>query len=200
MQGLWHFNALIVLLVSMETGVEAAKFNRKVDIGGQAPAFDNLQGTDLKKHSLDDYKKSKVLVVAFICNHCPVAQAYESRLKNLVETYQAKGVSLVAINCSRFSADSFEKMKARAKKQNFNFDYLDDPSQTTGKKYGATVTPHLFVLDKDRKIAYMGAFDDNMNAKKVEEHYVIDAVDALLAGQEIDVTESRQFGCALLFD
>lgn len=175
----------------------AAKFNRKVDVGDPAPVWKSLAGVDGKRHSLADEARARLVVVVFICNHCPTARQYDERLKNFVKSYTGKGVRLVAISSSRFPADRFEKMKQHAKKRGFNFPYLHDPTQAVGRQYGVTHTPQVFVLDKQRRIAYMGAIDDNAEPGKVEEHYLTDAVDALLAGKEPEVTESRQFGCEL---
>lgn len=175
----------------------AAKFNRQVDVGDAAPVWKTLKGVDGKLHSLNDYRRPKLLVVVFICNHCPTAKQYDSRLIQFVKQYRSKGVQLVAISSSKFPADRFEKMKEHAKTRGFNFPYLHDPTQTVGKSYGVTHTPQVFLLDTQRKIAYMGAIDDNADPRKVEERYLLDAVNALLAGKEPDITETRQFGCEL---
>lgn len=180
-------------------GASAAKFNKKVDIGGQASAWNDLQGTDGKMHSLEDYKEANVLVIAFTCNHCPVANAYVERFNKLVEDFGDKKVQLVAISVSDNAADSLDNMKQRAEEKGYKFDYLQDLSQEIARAYGATVTPHLFVLDKDRKIAYMGAFDDSMNPAQVEKHYVRDAVSALIAGKQPEIKESLQFGCGIQY-
>jgi len=183
------------MLVS-STGA-AGKFNRQLDAGDKAPGWTNLIGTDDHRHSLSDYADAKVIVFTFICNHCPVAKAYEDRFIEFAKQYKDKQVTFVAVNCSTFPADRLDKMKQRAKKKGFNFDYLYDPSQKVGRAYGATVTPQVFVLDEDRKIAYMGAFDDNRNRDKVKYHYVRDAVNALLTGKAPEVAESRPFGCEI---
>jgi len=170
-----------------------------VEIGNAAPSWKGLDGVDGKKHGLDDYKDAKVLVVAFTCNSCPVAKAYEDRFISFVKDYKEKGVAFVAINCNNIPADRLDKMKERAEKKGSHFDYVYDPSQKSGRAYGATVTPHLFVLDKNRRIAYMGAFDNNMAPSKVENHYVRDAVEALLAGKQPEISETRQFGCGIKY-
>jgi peroxiredoxin len=177
-----------------------AKFNRVVAIGDRAPAWGELPGVDGKSHRLDDYQKAKVVVVVFTCNHCPVASAYEQRLGDFVSTYRAKGVELVAISVSTKKVDRLEKMKERAQQRGFRFPYLYDATQKTGRAYGATVTPHCFVLDQDRKIAYMGAFDDSEKPERVRKHYVVDAVEALLAGKSPPVRESLQRGCAIEYN
>ena len=108
---------------------------------------------------------------------------------------------MIAISVSRNGADRLDKMKSRASDKKFPFPYLYDESQQSGRAYGATATPHFFVLDSDRKIAYMGAFDDNIfDPEKVEKHFLVDAVDAVLAGNEPQVKETLQRGCAIDYE
>ncbi|MBW3542261.1 MAG: redoxin domain-containing protein [Planctomycetes bacterium] len=186
------------LAMAASAGVcRAADFNRQVDIGDKAPSFENLEGVDGRRHSLDDYREAKLLVLAFTCNHCPVVKAYEERFQQFVREYRDKGVRFVALNCSLQPVDSLPKMRERADERGFKFDYLFDPTQNVGRAYGATVTPHVFVLDGERRIAYMGAFDDRKEPEKVERHYVRDAVEALLAGRRPEIEETRQFGCGI---
>lgn len=191
--------AAICVLTFGTLSTSAAKFNKKVDIGDKPEAWKDLEGVDGKTHSLSDYKKAKVLVIAFTCNHCPVANAYEARFNEFAKRYKDDKVQFVAISVSDSDVDSLDNMKKRAKEQGYEFDYVQDLSQKTAKNYGALVTPHLYVLDKDHKIAYMGAFDDSMNPAKVENHYVEDAVKALLAGKTPEVKESLQFGCGIQY-
>jgi peroxiredoxin len=144
----------------------AAKFNRKVDVGQPAPKFVGLMGIDGKSHSLDDYKSAKVIVIAFTCNHCPVAQMYEDRFMRFANAQKKRGVVFLAISSSLLPPDSLEKMRERASQKGFGFPYLSDPTQEIGKAYGATVTPQLFVLDRERNIAYMGKFDDDIEPER----------------------------------
>lgn len=171
-----------------------------VKIGSPGPAWTNLEGTDGKTHSLSDLADAEAVAVVFTCNHCPVAQAYEERLVKFVDDYKDKGVELVAINVNNLEEDKLPAMKERATGKGFNFQYLYDPSQETGRAYGATVTPHVFLLDKNRRVVYMGAIDDEMNESAVTKHLLRDAVDAVLAGQAPAVTESEQFGCSIKYD
>ena len=189
----------LAICVLAASSLSAAKFNKKVDLGDQPAAWKNLQGVDGKSHSLGDYKDAEVLVVAFTCNHCPVANAYEARFNALVESFKGKKVKFVAISVSDSEVDSLENMADRSKEKGYKFDYLQDLSQDSARAYGALVTPHMYVLDKDRKIAYMGAFDDSMNPAKVEKHYVKDAVNALLKGKQPEIKESLQFGCGIQY-
>ena len=169
-------------------------------LGDKAPAWSKLEGVDGKKHSLADLKDAKAVVVVFTCNHCPVAKAYEERLVALNNDYKEKGVSLVAINVSNAEADKLPAMKERAEEKGFEFAYLYDPSQKIGRAFGATVTPHAFLLDKDKKLVYRGAIDDNQKVDKVEKHSLRDALDAVLAGKKPAVAETEQFGCGIGYE
>jgi len=171
-----------------------------VEVGKTAPSWPPLAGTDGKKHSLDEYKDAKAVLVVFLCNHCPVARAYEERIKAIQHDYKAKGVQVVAINVNNLPEDRLEKMIERARAQKFNFPYLYDPSQKIGRAYDAKTTPHVFLLDKERKLAYQGAIDDAMNPEKAKEHYVRDALDALLAGKTPSITSTLPRGCSIKWD
>lgn len=181
----------------LSTPCAAGKFNRMLDVGDKAPAWTKLLGTDGKRHSLTDLKGGKPVVVVFIANRCPATTTYAKRINAFVKTYAPKGVRFVAINGNRGPAETFAKMMQRAKTSGFRFPYLRDPEQETAKAYGATHTPHFFLLDGKRRIAYMGAFDDNLKPQQVEDHYLRDAVEALLAGKRPEITESRQVGCEI---
>lgn len=176
-----------------------AKFNQILNPGDDAPVWKGLPGVDGKVHSLTDYRESRVLVVVFTCNHCPMAQAYEPRLIEFARTYAPRGVQVIALNVSLSRADSLDEMKTRADRMKYPYPYLFDQTQASGRAYGATVTPHLFVLNDRRKVCYMGAFDDHLEVESVRRHYVRDAVDALLAGKEPPVRESLQRGCGIQY-
>lgn len=187
----------LLVLGTSWVSLEAAKFNRVVEIDQKAPEWTDLPGIDGKQHSLGEHQKAKLVVVLFIRNNCPVAQAYEGRIHDFLEKYGPRGVSVVAINVSAERGEGLEQMQARAKARKFAFPYLRDDSQKTGKAYGATNTPHAFVLDQQRHIAYMGAIDNNNKPDQVEEHYLADAVEALLAGKPVENTETLQRGCQI---
>jgi peroxiredoxin len=186
--------------VSLAKFNAAAKFNKVLDIGKPAPVWSELLGVDDKRHGLADLKDAKLVVVVFACNHCPVVKTYERRLIRFVDNYRDKGVEFVAISVSKQSSDQLPQMKTRASESGFNFSYLVDPSQKIAKAYGATCTPHVFVLDQQRRIAYMGKIDDHLDESKVTERFLRDAVDALLAGKQPEVTETRQTGCDIEFE
>jgi peroxiredoxin len=171
-----------------------------VAIGDPAPDFDNLTGTDDQSHSLSDYRQAKAMVIVFTCNRCPVAQAYEDRLVKIADDYKDKGVQLVAINVNNDEDDKLPAMKQRAAAKGFNFPYLYDPSQASARAYGATVTPHVFLLDQSHTVAYMGAIDDNQDASQVSQNYLRDALDAVLTGDQPAVNTTQQFGCGIAYE
>ncbi len=189
----------VVVFLSAST-LLAAKFNKVLDIGKPAPAWSDLLGVDDKRHGIADLKDAKLVVVVFACNHCPVVKTYERRLIRFVDDYRDKGVEFVAISVSKQPSDQLSQMKTRASDSGFNFPYLIDPSQKIAKNYGATHTPHVFVLDQQRRIAYMGKIDDHLDESKVTERFLRDAVDALLAGKQPEVAETRQVGCDIEYD
>ena len=193
----WMFALLLAIVALPRAEVLLAA---GVKIGDPAADFKGIVGTDDKEHSLSDFKDSKLVVLVFTCNHCPVASAYEGRLVALQDDYKAKGVQVVAVNVNNIDADRLDKMKERAKAKNFKFPYLYDSSQKMGHDYGATVTPHVFVLDQHRKVAYMGAVDDKQNVDQVKKTYLRDAIDALLDGKQPAKTVTKQFGCGIKYE
>ena len=174
--------------------------HKELAVGDPAPAWEGLVGVDDQKHSLDEHANAKAVVVVFTCNHCPVAQAYEDRIVELASDYQGRGVDVVAINVSNLEADKLPAMKERAEEKGFKFDYLYDPSQEIGRAYAAAVTPHAFLLDGDRNVAYIGAIDDNMNPEKVTKHHLRDAIDAVLAGSKPQTTSTKPVGCGIQYE
>jgi peroxiredoxin len=169
-------------------------------IGSPAPDF-NLPSVDGKKYSLSSFADKKALSVIFSCNHCPYVQAYEDRIKQIQTEYASKGVSVVAINSNEdqgYPEDSFENMKKRAAEQKFNFLYLRDDDQSVARDYDATHTPEIFLFDKERKLAFHGKIDDNwQEPNKVQNNYLRNALDEMLAGKEISVPETFTIGCTI---
>jgi len=178
-------------------------------IGAPAPDF-NLPGVDGRNYRLSDFSDAKILVVAFTCNHCPTAQAYEQRIKALAQDYRGKGVALVAISPNDPQAvrldelgytdlsDSFEEMKIRAQDQKFNFPYLyDGDEEKVSRAYGPTSTPHLFIFDSGRKLRYAGRVDDSEKGDKVKSSDARNAIEALLAGRPVPVQKTKTFGCSI---
>lgn len=178
----------------------SAAEDKELKIGDSAPAWKDLAGTDDKQHSLKDLEKAKAVAVVFTCNTCPVAQAYEDRLNKLATDYKDKGVAIVAINVNKDPNNSLDAMKQRVEKKGLTYAYLFDPPQQIARDYGATCTPHAFLLDGKHKVVYMGAIDDDMNADSVKQHSLQDAIDAVLAGKEPTVAKTKQFGCGIHYE
>lgn len=199
---MFRFAAAVLVAAGMATAAPAAEFNKKLNIGDAAPAWTGLEGVDGKMHSLSDLKGKDVVVVCVTCNHCPIAVAYEDRIIDFVKKYAGPSdkVGFVAICVNNLEADKLPNMKERAKAKGFNFEYLHDPSQKIGKAYGASVTPEFFVLDKNRKVVYMGAMDDNNSASKATTNYLEAAVKAALAGKKPEKAETRARGCGVKYE
>lgn len=182
------------------TSVEAGKYNPTLNVGDAAPDWKDLPGTNDKRLSLADLKGKSVVIVVFTCNTCPTAVDYEDRIMAIVKKYSDSGkVAVVAVNSNQVEGDLLPKMKERATERNFNFDYVHDDSQQVAKAYGATFTPEFFVLDQNRKIAYMGALDDATKPDQVKVRYLEDAVDAVLAGRAPETRETIARGCLVRY-
>ena len=179
-------------------------------VGSSAPEF-SLPGVDGRTYSLKDFKDSKALVIVFTCNHCPTAQYYEERIKQLVRDYRDKGISFIAITPNDPKAvrldelgytdlgDTLEEMKIRARDHQFNFPYLfgGGEHEPTSRAYGPVATPHAFIFDAERKLRYSGRIDDSEREKFVRVRDVRNALDALLAGREVEVKQTKVFGCSV---
>lgn len=178
-------------------------------IGSAAPDF-SLPGTDGKTYSLKDFSSYKILLIVFTCNHCPTAQAYEDRIKQLVTDYKGKGVGVVAISPNdplsvRLDelgytdlSDSFEEMKLRAKDKQYNFPYLyDGETSALSLKYGPQATPHVFIFDDKRQLRYTGRIDDGEKPGTAKTHDTRNALDAMLAGKPVPVEKTKTFGCSV---
>jgi len=173
------------------------------DVGDTASDF-QLKNVDGKMVSLADYKDAKGYIVVFDCNTCPYSRAYDERVKALSKKYAPLKFPLIAINPNDpeiSSGDSFDNMVNDAKRKEFDFPYLMDETQRVAKAYGATNTPHVFVLVKsgnELKVAYIGTIDDNARkASAATKKYVEEAVDALLAGKPVRTTKTRAVGCGI---
>lgn len=179
------------------------KQNKGYEVGDMATDF-SLENIDGKMVSLTDYKDAKGFIVIFTCNTCPYAVAYEDRIEALNKKYANKGYPVIAImpnNTEVMPGDNMEAMQARAKAKGFTFPYVTDKGQNIYPQYGATKTPHVYILEKTKKgneVKYIGAIDDNYkDAKAVTVKYAEDAVDALLNDSEIKVKSTRAIGCSI---
>ena len=202
MKALKFFAAVLIAGLAMAFTV-ADTIPTGYKIGDVATDF-SLKNVDGKNVSLKDMKNAKGYIVIFTCNHCPYAVAYEDRIIALDKKYSKKGYPVVAINPNnpvKQPDDSFAKMQERAKDKNFSFPYLLDEGQKIFPQYGATKTPHVYVLEKTAKgniVRYIGAIDDNYeDAAAVTKKYVENAVDAILKGKEVTVKETKAIGCSI---
>ncbi len=203
-----HRTSLVLgIVVSFATTVHSNEDPQPLAIGAHCPDF-RLPGIDGNDHALDDFRSARVLVVAFTCNHCPTAQAYEARFAKFHQDYKDKGVAFVAISPNDALAvrldelgytdlgDSLEDMKIRARDRNFAFPYLyDGETQQVSRQFGVLATPHIFIFDRDRRLRYQGRFDDQ-EVKAVTSHDAINAVTELLAEKPVKVETTRVFGCS----
>jgi peroxiredoxin len=166
----------------------------------------SLKNTDGKMVSLSDYQDARGIILIFDCNTCPFSKAYSDRIVDLGKKYKSKGFPVVLINANDpgiSPGDSYEKMVELAKKKNYDFPYLVDETQEVAKAFGATNTPHVFILQKesaDFKVAYIGAIDNNArDEKSVTKRYVEDAVESILAGKPVEQQKTKAIGCGIKY-
>ncbi len=169
-------------------------------IGDKAPAFENLPATDGRRYSLADFNDKEILVLIFMANRCPTARVYTDRLKSIQTDYAERGVQLLGVNSDNqffFAPETLFKMAEIAKEREFNFPYLKDEDQSVAKKYGALVTLHVFVLDKERRFRYRGRIDDSRDPANVTTNDLRNSLDDLLENREVRVPETRPFACSI---
>ncbi len=204
MKKLKHISIITILLLASAFSVNKIILDENgYDIGDVATDF-KLKNIDGNMVSLADFDDAKGFIVIFTCNTCPYAVRYEDRIIALNKKYAVKGYPVIAImpnNTVVMPGDRMEAMKARAVSKGFTFPYLLDEGQKIYPQYGATKTPHVYVLEKTKKgniVKYIGAIDDNYkDATLVNTKYVENAVDALLEGKEIKDTKIRAIGCTI---
>ena len=189
----------LVAVAAIAIPALAGKYNKAVSVGDKAPTFSGLpavfKGEDTSV-SLADIKED-VVVVAFLANHCPAVGQYEDRVIEFTKDYEGKSVRVVGISVSDQEGDKIPGIKTYTKDKGSNYVYAYDETQAVGKAYGASNTPHFFVLDKERKIRYIGKMDDNPTEGKAKTNYLRDAVNAVLKGESPAVDETRPYGCGI---
>lgn len=170
-------------------------------IGNTLPEFKNLKGTDGKTYDSDTFQDASYLLVVFSCNHCPYVKAYEDRIITFTKEYKQKGLETLYINSNEdenYPEDSFEEMVKRAKEKSFPFPYVRDEDQSVARAFGATHTPEFFLFDGERTLRYHGRFDDNWKEpENVQHHYLHEAIDALIGGEEVAEPEVYSIGCTI---
>ena len=200
---------VFLLLLFATSHSLAGEHRAALPLGSPLPDF-KLPAVDGRDYTPADFAPSELFVIVFTCNHCPTAQLYEDRLKQLVAEYRPRGVAFLAINANHADAvrldemgytdvgDTFAEMKVRAAHSAFNFPYADDgPTQTVAEAFGAAATPHVFIFDRSRHLRYQGRIDDSERENLVQHHDTHDALEALLAGHEPAVTHTKVFGCSI---
>ena len=195
--------AAMFMLVTLMSAFTLVKSDSGYQVGDIATDF-SLKNVNNQKVALADFKDAKGFIVIFTCNHCPYAKAYEDRIIALDKKYKKLGYPVIAINPNNPEvqpADSFELMQERAKEKGFTFPYLFDEGQKIYPQYGATKTPHVYILEKTKAgnvVKYIGAIDDNYSDETaVKTKYVENAVDALLKKQEVPVKTTKAIGCSI---
>ena len=160
-----------------------------------------LKGSDQQMHRSDELHKRDASVIIFSCNHCPYVRAYVTRIRDLIQRYQNRNVGFFLINANdagQYPEDSFEHMIPMAEHLGIGGNYLHDETQEIAKAYGAERTPEVFVFDKNRRLVYQGAIDDNWEKPdEVSIHYLKAALDAVLENQEVLVKETQARGCTI---
>jgi peroxiredoxin len=190
---------VLTMLAVVTLLVAAAPMKQGYDIGDTVADF-KLKNVDGKKVALADFKSAKGFIVIFDCNTCPVSKAYNERIIALHKKYASQGFPVLAINPNDpevSAGDSFEKMIDYARKKGYEFPYLVDETQEVAKAFGATNTPHVFVLTKELKVAYIGSIDNSRDESKITKKFVEEAVDALLKGQEVPTPKTKALGCTI---
>jgi peroxiredoxin len=195
MMKLFGLIGLVVVLISGKP--------LKYEIGDAVADF-KLKNVDGKMVALSDYTSAKGAIVIFDCNTCPYSRAYNDRIIALNKKYLEKGFPVITINPNNpqmSPGDSYEEMVSQSRRKKYDFPYLVDESQAVTRSFGATNTPHVFVLQKqgsDFKVAYIGTIDNNSrDASSATKKYVEEAVDALLAGQAVPTQSTKAIGCSI---
>jgi len=195
--------SLILIVFALASAFGLKNTSEGYKIGDKATDF-KLKNVDGKMVSLSDYKNAKGFIVTFTCNHCPYSVAYEDRIIALDKKYKEKGYPVIAINPNNpeiSKGDDFTSMQQRSKDKGFTFPYLFDNGQKIYPQYGATRTPHVFLLNKEKGnliVEYIGAIDNNsQDADAVTEKYVENAVDALLEDKKPALNNTKAIGCTI---
>jgi peroxiredoxin len=171
-------------------------------IGVGAPDFGYLLGVDGERYSLSSFQDKKLLVLMFVSNGCPTVKACQDRMIRIQKDYSSKNVQLLALNSNNSylsPADTYAEMVLRGRDKGFNFPYIKDDDRTVARSYGAVCTPHVFLLDEDRRLRYKGRIDDSRNPKRVTVSDLRNAIEDLIASRLVRVSETTPFGCSIVW-
>ncbi len=192
-------NKLLIGLVAVITLAAWTTKTQGYKVGDKVDSF-SLKGVDNKMHAMEDYADAKGYIIIFTCNHCPYSVAYEDRIIALNNKYAPLNYPVIAINPNDpdlYPSDNFKNMKIRAKEKGFTFPYLMDEGQHVYPKFGATKTPHVFLLDANKVVQYIGAIDNSTDASGVTKKYLENAVDALRNGKKPNPNYTKAIGCSI---
>jgi len=191
-----------VLAVLLLVGISSFVLYESIEIGGKAPmATLKMKDTNGKMVSLNDVKKENGLLVMFTCNTCPFVKAWEDRYTKIQKTAAEKGIGVILVNSNegkRDKDDSMEEMKKHASEKGFTAPYVVDADSKLANAFGAATTPHVYLFNKDFKLAYVGAIDDNYkSAADADKHFLMDAINNMSAGKPINPNETKALGCSI---
>jgi peroxiredoxin len=175
---------------------------KALSIGGGAPDFGNLLGVDGERYSLSSFQDKRLLVLLFISNGCPTVKACQDRVIKIQKDYVAKSVQLLALNSNNAylsPADTYAEMVLRVQEKNFNFPYVKDGDGTVARSYGALCTPHVFLMDEERRLRYRGRIDDSRNPDRVTVSDLRSAIEDLLVNRSVRIPETTPFGCSIVW-
>jgi len=171
-------------------------------IGVAAPDFGNLLGVDGERYSLSSFQNKRLLVLLFISNGCPTVKACQDRMIRIQKDHSGKRVQLLALNSNNSylsPADTYAEMVLRVREKAFNFPYVKDEDRTVAKAYGAVCTPHVFLLDEERRLRYKGRIDDSRNPERVTVSDLRNAIDDVIENKPVRVSETTPFGCSIVW-
>jgi peroxiredoxin len=180
------FTMILVALIAVFT-LQAAEIKKLENF--------TLDDYNSVRHSLTDYNSSKAIVLMFIATQCPVSNGYNERMVELYKDYTSKGVAFIGINSNK--QEDVEEIEEHAQEHGFKFPVLKDKNNTIADKLGASVTPEIFVLNTKLEMLYHGRIDDSRNEAKVASRDLRTALDAILAGKPVEITETKAFGCTI---
>jgi peroxiredoxin len=173
------------------------KFNKRLRLGGPAPGFMGVESSDGGRVGLADFARDRVLVLVFTSLRCPMSRKYLERFDEFAREYAERSVKLLAVSVETAESESMDHIRERLRTRPVPYAWLHDPTQRMGIDYGAYVTPQVVVLGAERRVVYAGAWDDHVERAEVVKHYVLDAVEATLAGRKVLVGESLPRGCEI---
>ena len=195
------FPALLTFFVLSFSMMSCGK-SEDESIKGKAATLDGARAEEFtladyngENHSLSDYKDSKAIVMMFISTRCPITNAYNSRMVSVHQDYHSKNITFLGIDANK--NEDIAEIKEHSKEENFEFTVLKDVNNVVADKFGATVTPEIYVLNSDFEILYHGRIDDSVRMNDVNSQDLRNALDEIVAGKKVSVSTTKAFGCTI---